>query len=178
MRNPGIMLLLALLLLCGVLLIAIGLSPSISNAVGMAHPTISPMRAGGDGAARMAAVGIYGFLFQTLALCCCCVFYALGVSKQKRDRKLFFTLGAILAFSVFVWFKVYQGHVAFLATKTTGYFLAFPTATAWMLYGVGFCGVLLIAFYSIGFKQYVYNEADAKAFADLVKKHQSEQKTQ
>lgn len=172
MRNPTVLFLFILFLLCLALLVAIGTSPSPANAVGIPHPDISPMRAGGDGAARLSEIGIYGFLFQTLVLCSISALFVLGIPKQRRDSTLYVVSAIILACSIFVWYKIYNGHLLYLASNTTEYFFAFPTATAWMLYGVGFYGVLLIVFYCIGFKKYIYSDGDAKAFADLIREQQ------
>lgn len=174
MRTPVIVILFCLLLCCG-LLVAIALAPEVSGALGIAHPRISPMRAGGDGALRLAEIGLYAFAFHCLVLCCVVSFFALGVSQRRYDTRLYIWLAVILIINLAVWYLTYSSHQHYLRTGSTAFFLAFPIPTAWMLYGMGFCGAVFIAFYSIGFKKYVYNEEDAKTLAELVKEQQQQQ---
>lgn len=170
MRTPTIITIFFIILLSFVLLVLIGMTPAVDNAVGIPHATIKHMRAAADGELRLSAVGSYAFVFHCLVLAACVGLMLLGVSPGKSDGRLYSVLLFLLAIMLFVWFRIYAGHQNFLHTMNTGYFLGFPDATAWMLYGTGVCGILLVVFYCICFNSYVFNDADAdaEAFAKLV----------
>ena len=168
MKQPVIIAILTLSLVCVVLLIAIGQAPPVANAAGIAHDSIPSMRAGGDGAARLAHIGSYAFYFQCAVLTQFVGFILLGISEKRRDTGLYITLAASLLVLLFVWYKIYDSHQIFLATNNTEYFLGFPTAAAWQVYGVWLSGIPLVVFYVAGFKKYIYSDEDEAAFEKLI----------
>ena len=70
----------------------------------------------------------------------------------------------------FVWWNMYFGHQQFLVSGETGYFLGFPIATAWQLYGTWISGLPLMLIYSVWFSRYVFSDEDEKAFQALITK--------
>ena len=151
------------------LLLVIGFADAPPNAAGVAHETVSAMRAGGDGASRLESIGGYAFAFQSLALLFTILLCVLGVSPAKRSPAFLGWMAFTYAANMLVWQQMYFGHQAFLGSGETGWFLGFPTATAWQVYGVWFAGVVLVAAYSVGFRRYVLSEDDERRFEELLR---------
>lgn len=150
------------------LLLAIGFAEPVANAAGTPHPSIPGANTGGDGSLRLAEIGVYAFLFQCLLLALTVCLSLLGISKNRRSMGLYIYMAASLVFMLFVWWKMYSGHQAFLQSGTTEYFLGFPVATAWQVYGTWLGGIPLILIYSIGFRKYIYTEEDEQKFEQLM----------
>lgn len=154
--------------MAGILLL-IGSIEAPSNAAGMAHWEIPAMRIGGDGAARLADMGGLAFVFNCLLLLFTVLLCLLSVSPDKRTPDFLGWMVAVYVVNLMVWQQMYFGHQAFLANGETGWFLGFPTATAWQVYGVWFAGVILIAVYSGGFRSYILSETDERRFEQLLR---------
>jgi hypothetical protein len=75
---------------------------------------------------------------------------------------------ASFAFMMFIWWQMFSSHQQFLETGETGYFLGFPTATAWQVYGTWLCAIPLIILYSVGFRHFVFSEEDEAKFQALL----------
>ncbi len=159
----------AVSLLMGLLMIAMMLAETAPNSAGLPHPEHPGMQVGDDGIARLDSIGIFAFLFQSLLLVLVVCLSLLGVSKPRRSPRLFALMGGSLVFMLFVWWQMYSGHQAFLATGETGYFMGFPTATAWQVYGTWLGAIPLVLIYSLGFRKYIYTEEDEAAFTRLLK---------
>jgi hypothetical protein len=63
---------------------------------------------------------------------------------------------------------MFSGHSAFLDTGETGYFMGFPTATAWQTYGTWLGAIPLILIYSFGFNKFFYTKEDEEKFNALL----------
>ena len=159
----------AVVLAMAALLVLIGFTEAPPNAAGVAHDAIAGMQAGGDGAARLAAVGGYAFAFQSLALLFTILLCALSVSPARRSPALLGWMALAFAANMLVWQQMYSGHQAFLETGETGWFLGFPAATAWQVYGVWCAGLVLVAVYSAGFRRYVLSKDDERRFEELLR---------
>lgn len=161
----------AVSVLMGGLLLAISLSETVPNAAGVAHPEFPGMQVGGDGAARLQYIGSFAFLFQSLLLVLIVCLSILGVSERHRSARFMMYMGLSLLFMLFVWWQMYSGHQAFLASGETAYFMGFPVATAWQMYGTWLGAIPLILVYSLGFDQYIYTPEDEAAFMALLDKY-------
>ncbi len=174
MRSKLIYVIFTTVLLMAGILVAICLADSVPDAAGIPHPDFNGMQVGGDGAARLKHIGGLAFAFQSLLLLLIVCLSALGVAEQRRSNELWAYMGATLLFSLFIWWKMYAGHQAFLATGTTDYFLGFPVATAWQVYGTWLGAIPLILLYSLGFRRFIFTEEDEEKFdqllADIAKK--------
>ena len=157
----------------GGILLLIYFSPTVSNAAGLNHPVYAGMKIGGDGAARIAPITGLAFIFQVLVLAQFACFVALGVAEKRRNLTFFGALTVCYLITVFVWWRLFAGHQAFLNSGETHYFLGFPTATAWAVYGIYLAGVSFIALYVLGFKQFVWSDQDEEDFQQLIKNNQS-----
>ncbi len=155
------------LLMAGIL-VAICLADSVPNTAGMAHADFAGMQAGGDGAARLEHIGGLAFAFQCLLLLLIVCLSALGVAEQRRSTELWLYMGGTLLFSLFVWWNMYSGHQAFLETGTTDYFLGFPVATAWQVYGTWLGAIPLILLYSLGFRKFIFTAEDEQKYEQLL----------
>ncbi len=159
----------AVVLAMGAILVMLGFTVAPDNAAGLAHGAVSGMRAGGDGAGRLAEIGAPAFAFNCLLLLFTVLLCVLGVSPARRTPVFLGWMILVYAVNLFVWRQMWIGHQAFLATGGTGWFLGFPAATAWQVYGVWFAGVVLVAIYSAGFRHYILSEDDERRFERLVR---------
>ena len=165
----------AICLLMGGILIAISLAETVPNAAGLAHPQFPGMQVGGDGAARLQFIGGYAFLFQSLLLVLVVGLTILGVSPRYRSMEFMVYMAASLAFMLVIWWQMYTGHQTYLETGETEYFMGFPVATAWQVYGTWLGAIPLILVYSLGFRKFIYTAEDEAAFkALLAEQKQSE----
>lgn len=163
--------------LMGLLLIAIMLADSVPNAGGLPHPNHPGMQVGEDGAVRLANIGTFAFLFQSLLLLLVICLSILGVTDRRRSPELLAYMAGSLVFMLFVWWQMYSGHQQFLETGETSYFMGFPSATAWQVYGTWLGAIPLILIYSLGFRKYIYTAEDEAAFEELVKEAQAKKST-
>ena len=141
-------------------------SAPIENVAGLAHPSISNMRIGGDGAARMQGIGPWAFILQSLTFA---LLIGLALLSMKRVGKLgLISLAFTFAMMIFIWSEAYFSHQAFLISGQTDYFLSLPTATAWAIYGFWLLGVPLMLLYCFGFRRFVLSDAEEAEFNALV----------
>ncbi len=158
----------AICLLMAGILIAIIMAEPVANSGGMAHPQIPGMQVGGDGQARLAHIGNLAFMFQTLLLILIVCLSVLGVSERHRSKDLILYMAATTLLSLFFWWMMWSGHQQYMETGSTGYFMGFPIATAWQVYGTWLGAIPLIVIYSVGFRKYIYSEQDEKDFNSLL----------
>ena len=159
----------AVVLAMAAVLLLIGLIEAPPNAAGVAHDTVAAMQAGGDGAGRLETIGGLAFAFQSLVLLFAILLCVLSVSPTRRTPAFLGWMAFTYAVNMLVWQQMYFGHQAFLETGETGWFLGFPTATAWQVYGVWFAGIVMIAVYSAGFRRYILSEDDERRFEELLR---------
>ena len=152
-----------------VILLAIGFAEPVVNAGGVAHPEIAGMRAGGDGAARLEHIGNFAYAFMCLLLLLIVCLSMLGVSARYRTSELLGYMSATFAFMMLVGWQMYSSHQKFLETGTTDYFMGFPIATAWQVYGIWLCGIPLILIYTLGFRKFMFTKEDEQLFNELLK---------
>ena len=155
------------------LLVAIILADTVPNAGGAPHPDLPGMQVGGDGAARLQYIGGYAFLFQALLLTLAVCLSILGVSPRYRSKEFFSYMAASLAFMLLAWWQMYSRHQAFLETGETNYFMGFPIATAWQVYGTWLGAIPLILVYSIGFRKFIYSKEDEAEFQNILDQYGS-----
>lgn len=150
------------------ILAAIILADPVPGSGGLPHPSIPGIMVGGDGAARLAEIGMLAFAFQCLLLLLIVALAALGVADKHRSTGLYLWLLFTYLFTLFIWWQMYFGHQAFLATGETAYFLGFPVATAWQIFGTWFGAIPLILLYVAGFKTYIHSDDDERAYQQLL----------
>ena len=157
-----------LLILISGLLLLVALAPEPETAAVGAHPIFAGMQAAGDGQERLAAIGVYAYVMQALVLVLVIVLLSMGVARSRRTGVYWSIMGVIVIAMLGVWAMINVSHRAFLDSSETGYFLGFPIATAWMIYGVFFAGALLVLFYVVKFRRYFYSEDDDAEFEKLL----------
>jgi hypothetical protein len=150
------------------LLLLILLAEPVAGAGGVAHPVFEGMRRGGDGAARLQHIGAYAYAFQALLLALIVALSTLGISERHRSARLRGYMISTFLFSAFILWRMVASHQQFLATGETTYFMGFPAATAWAIYGVWAGAVPLMIIYVAGFRQYIYTEDDEAQFNALL----------
>lgn len=169
MRNPIIVAIFAICSVMALILLAIIVADPIANSGGMPHPTIAGLMVGGDGAARLEEIGGLAFAFQCLLLLLIVALCALGVSPRHRTPQLYALLLLTYLFTLLIWWQMYFGHLDYLETRTTGYLLGFPLATAWQMYGTWFGAIPLILIYTLGFKKFIHSDEDEASYQQLLK---------
>lgn len=174
MQSKLIYVIFATVILMAGILVAISIADAVPNGAGLPHPDFSGMRSGGDGAARLEHIGGLAFAFQNFLLLLIVCLSALGVAERHRTKELWAYMAGALLCSLFVCWKMYSGHQSFMETGTTDYFMGFPVATAWQVYGTWLAAVPLIALYSLGFRKFIFTAEDEEKFdrllADVAKK--------
>lgn len=168
MANRLMGLIFAICIAMGILLVTILFAEQAPGAAGLPHPSIPGMLVGGDGQARLESIGGYAFAFQALLLLLICCLCALGVSARYRSLSFCAYLVGSYGFMFFVWWQMYFGHQDFMTGGETSYFLGFPIATAWQMYGTWLGAIPLVLIYIVGFSKYIYTEQDAAAFQALI----------
>ncbi len=155
--------------LMGLALLAIAMVEPVANAGGVPHPEFPGMVIGGDGAARLEDIGLLAFLFHSLLLLLVVLLCTLGISEDRRSPKLMTIMAVCYAFMMLVCWQMFSEHQTFLESGETGYFLGFPTATAWQMYGTWLCAMPLILLYTLGFREYIFSAEDEAKFQQLIK---------
>ncbi len=173
MGNRLMMVIFSICIALGVLLLEMLLTEPSPGAAGAPHPSIAGMQVGGDGLVRLESIGVYAFLFQTLLLLLICCLCALGVSKRYRSLGFYICLSAAYGVMLLVWWQMVSGHQAFMATGETSYFLGFPTATAWQMYGTWISAMPLVFMYIFGFAKFIYTKEDEAAFKRIIADQQA-----
>jgi hypothetical protein len=168
MRSKLIYIIFAVAVLMAAILLAICLSETVPDAGGRAHAEIPGLQVGGDGAVRLQYIGPLAFIFQCLLLIQIALLSLLGVAERYRTNELLAYMGGTLAITLFIAWKMFSGHSAFLDTGETDYFMGFPTATAWQTYGTWLGAIPLILIYSFGFNKYIYTKEDEEKFNALL----------
>lgn len=168
MRNKVVIGIFCISLALALILVAIILADPVAGSGGVPHPVIPGMMVGGDGAARLEKIGVLAFLFQTLLLLLIVSLAALGVSAKHHSIKLYLLLALTWLFTMFIWWQMYFGHLNFLETGETDYFLGFPLATAWQVYGTWFGAIPLILIYVFGFKTFIHSDEDERRYQQLL----------
>jgi len=168
MRSKLIYIIFVVSLLMAGILLAIGLAEPVTNASGGPHPEFPGMQIGGDGLARIEQIGNLGFAFQCLLLILIVLLSLLGISERYRSRRLLVYMSGTTFLTLFIAWQMYSSHLQYLETGNTGYFLGFPIATAWAVYGTWLGAIPLVILYSVGFHKYIYTPEDEKQYKKLL----------
>ena len=168
MHNKLIVWIFAIILLMAAIVIAVSLADTVPNAGGVAHPEFNGMQIGGDGAARLQHIGGLASAFHALLILLIISFAVLGVNEERRDTRFWAYMGCTLLFSLFVWWRMHAEHQAFIETGVTSYFMGFPVATAFQLFGTWLSSIPLTIIYCLGFRKYIFTEEDERKFEQLL----------
>ena len=160
-------------LIMGALLLFIMNAEIVTNGGGIKHEIFAGMSIGGDGLERLRYTGTPSYTFGGLLIFLIVMLCLLGIPPRKRDLHLCLFLLLTLIFSLTVWYQMINSHLRYLETGVTGYFMGFPTASAWQMYGIWLSSAPLIFLYSIGFRRYVFSDSDEKEFDTLLEKNHS-----
>jgi hypothetical protein len=160
-------------LIMGALLLFIMNAEIVTNGGGIKHEIFAGMSIGGDGLERLRYTGTPSYTFGGLLIFLIVMLCLLGIPPRKRDLQLCLFLLLTLIFSLTVWYQMINSHLEYLETGVTGYFMGFPTASAWQMYGIWLSSAPLIFLYSIGFRRYVFSDSDEKEFDTLLEKNHS-----
>lgn len=162
-----------LLVVAGITIFVLTSEPPV-GATGTPHPSIAAMSVGGDGAARLSAIGRAPYYFQiAVILLAGCLLY-MGVARHRRDRALTLFFAAGVAFALFAWVMLYTGYEKYLTTGETIVFLGFPMPTNWMFWGIWGSFAAFDIFYVLFFRRYFLPEEDEAAFHALVEEMKAE----
>ncbi len=143
---------------------AVALTPEPPNAAGLPHPDIATMRIGGDGLARFEPILIPAVLLHGTVLVFVTSLVLLGIAPKRRTLTLRLCLIGIGVAALAVWSLEIFSYLKFLRTGETAFFLGFPEASAWMLFGTWASGALFMLLYVIGFRHWILPHEDERAF--------------
>lgn len=174
MSNKVVLAIFAVSSAMALILLAIIIADPVPGSGGVPHPFLAGVMVGGDGAERLKEIGVLAFLFQSLLLLLIVMLAALGVSPRHHSIKLYLLLMLAWLFTMFIWRQMYFGHLDFLKTGETGYFLGFPIATAWQVYGTWLGAIPLILIYVFGFKTFIHSDEDERRYQELLKENNAE----
>jgi len=144
------------------------MSDAPPGAAGLPHESIPLVNVGGDGAARLETIGRAPFYFQISTIFLGVSLLYMGVADHRRDTRFRLLIAGGTAFALFVWYKLYTGYEAYLATGETDIVFGFPVPTAWMLGGVWGSFVIFDLIFVIFFRDYFWPKEDEAAFEALV----------
>lgn len=173
----GIYLILGLLLIVAACVVAIFFVGEPAASTGMAHPSISAMRVGGDGLTRFSSIGIIPLAMFSAILVMFGILLYLGISRHRRTRqcKAWVTTGTFAL--LLVWWSMFETYAAYLASGEFGMFLGFPLPTAFAVYGLWLAGFIFVIAYVVGFRSFVFSEEDEIAYHELVEKYKHDRNT-
>lgn len=166
-----------LLVLAGITIsVLIGDAPP--GATGVAHPEIAGLSVGGDGNAKLSAIGSTPYYFQISVILLAGSLLYLGVPEHRRDGflKAWFFVG--LGFAIFVWSMVWGGYESYLATGETTVVFGFPAPTNWMFWGIWGSFAAFDVFYAFAFYRYFLHPDDEAAFEALVQELAAEKEAE
>ena len=138
------------------------------GATGIAHESIAGMKLGGDGAARLATIGRAPFYFQLCVIGFAATLLYMGIAEHRRDTALKLSVAAMTAIALFIWYMLYSGYEAYLATGETEVVFGFPVPTNWMFWGIWGSFAIFDLFYVVAFRRYFLPLEDEAAFDALV----------
>jgi hypothetical protein len=166
-----IFIVLALLLVVS-LFLGLSVSKSITPAAsGSAHPEISGMRIGGDGAARINGLETASFILFAATFVLFTTLIISSVSKRNRTVRFWIWMVIITGTILFVWYQVFDSYMSYLSTGALRYILGFPEPTAWMIYGLWGGGALLAVAYVVEFRNIIYTKEDEETLKDIVEEY-------
>ncbi len=168
-------LLLVLLLIAG-LIGWVLISPEPAMSTGGPHPTVAGMDVGGDGLARVEPIFVLGFLLLALFVILVHLLVALSVSQRNRTTVFWLLLSGTGLVSLWVYWRLFSSYTHFLETGETEFFLGFPVASAWMMFGIWLSGALFAVIYVIGFRRFVFTAEDEAAY-DLLESEANQRRT-
>jgi len=137
-------------------------------ASGSAHPEISGMRTGGDGAGRINGLETASFILFAATFVLFTTLIISSVSKRNRTLRFWIWMFIITGIILFVWYQVFDSYMSYLNTGALRYILGFPEPTAWMVYGLWGGGALLAVVYVVEFRKIIYTEDDEETLKDIV----------
>lgn len=137
---------------------------------GFKHPEFGTMRQGTLDTDRHERIiypaTAFGVFEITLFVAC----LALGASRSENPRK---HLGAWLAGGgamILCFLAMVRSYHAGVVTGDPGWFLGFPAATAWMLYGLWPVPLFFIALFMRIFDRWIATPADEERFAEIMRR--------
>lgn len=138
------------------------------NATGYAHPDISGLSLGGQGAEKLSAIGDAPYYFQILVILLAGSLLYMGVPEQRRDNLLKGAFAVGVMFALSVWGMLWGGYQSYLSTGETTIIFGFPAPTNWMFWGIWGSFVAFDLFYVFAFSRYFLHPDDEAAFQALV----------
>ena len=144
------------------------LSDPPAGVTGAAYEAAAGMKLGGDGAARLEPIGRAPFYFQIGVIGFAASLLYMGVAEHRRDTGLKCSVLVMTGIALFVWYMLYSGYEAYLATGETDVVFGFPVPTNWMFWGIWGSFAIFDLFYVVMFRRYFLPHEDEEAFANLV----------
>lgn len=163
-------------LLIGFLLIiaAIWMIPEPPGSTGILHPDFKTMLHGGVTMKGNIALQVLSFLFGFALLSLIFALIFLGARKggQPTGARRWIWLGYGL--TIFNYLMIFTSYLKSLHGDTS-FLLAFPTASAWMLYGLFISPAIVVIIYVWRFNDWVLTEEDMERFRELVEENKKKE---
>ena len=151
------------------------LSDPPAGVTGVPYEGAAGMKLGGDGAARLEPIGRAPFYFQIGVIGFAASLLYMGVAERRRDTQLKLSVLVMTCIALFVWYMLYSGYEAYLATGETDVVFGFPVPTNWMFWGIWGSFAIFDLFYVVMFRRYFLPHEDEAAFASLVAELKAEE---
>lgn len=146
------------LAIAAVVLAALGVA-EVPHGHGAIHPQFASMESGGPGASRHAEVLWVGWLLGALEIGLFVALLAFGGGRRTtRGFGVPLLLGGIAYLAV--WTALVLAYRAEASGAEPLFFLGFPAATAWMLFGLWPVPLLFAVYYVVGFDRWVATPDD------------------
>jgi len=171
MRRPIWILAFVLALAAGVVALAlIDEPPGLS---GRAHPGLSTLRQGGDGAARHQPILLAGWLFGCGVIGCFSALVHFGAVHGRGRRQLAILLKCVTVLYLGCWSWLVWAYSASLDDVAPDLILTLPRPTAIMVFVFWPVSMLFGALFVIGFDRWVLSAEEEAAFRHLVERYRS-----
>lgn len=141
---------------------------------GFDSPEYATLQMGGPGAERHGKIIWLGWAFGILQLCFFLLSLAVGARKNGKVGPFGLPLliggaGYILVFSA-----MFLAYRSTMGDASPTLFLSFPTATAWMIYGVWIVPSVFVVMYMLLFDRWTFTEEDAARLKEIVARRRAE----
>lgn len=168
-------LLFGLLLAMGIVLgIAVCIPPA-DNATGVKHPVYKDTMSQGGPPQRHERILVVGWLFGMIQIAFYASCLALGVGKRQSRGRVRLALGVGFLLYAGVFSAMMLAYRESIEHPSSRLVLAFPPATAWLVYGLWAAPIFFVVLFVVGFRRWYVTEEDEQRFQQLVREVRSQQ---
>jgi len=162
-----------LLVLLGLLvvLIAAWVGPEVKYATGIRHPDYPSILIGVHHIDQLPFTRWLGFAFGIGVI----LIFSLVLLIGNRKAGQITSIKRILLVAMGLYFIIYTIMVvcnwSYMNEEATSPFLSLPPPTAWMIFGMWFCPMIITYMYITRFEEYIISEEEERAFFDFLNRN-------